>query len=72
MTQRGMKEEEMIQVADMMYRVSQTVKQFEYKQTKEERRAQLKEFREFIRNNEELKSIKTEVNELCSKFPIYS
>jgi glycine/serine hydroxymethyltransferase len=72
MTQRGMKEDQMIQVADMMYRVSQTVKQFEYKETKEERRAQLKEFREFIRNNDELKSIKKEVAELCSQFPIYS
>lgn len=72
MTQRGMKEEQMVQVADMMYRVSQKVKQFEYKETKEERRAQLKEFREFIRNNEELKSIKKEVAELCSQFPIYS
>ncbi len=57
-----MKEEQMVQVADMMYRVSQTVKKFEYKETKEERRTQLKEFREFIRNNEELKSIKKEVN----------
>jgi glycine hydroxymethyltransferase len=72
MTQRGMKEEQMVMVADMMYRVSQTVEQFIYKNTKEERKSQLKEFREFIRNNEELKSIKIEVAELCSQFPIYS
>ena len=72
MTQRGMKEEEMVQVADMMYRVSQIVKYFEYKENLEERKSQLIEFRDFIKNNEELKSIKKEVNELCSKFPIYS
>ncbi len=71
MTQRWMKEEQMVQVADMMYRVSQTVEQFQYKEDKEERKAQLITFREFISNNEELISIKKEVADLCSKFPIY-
>lgn len=72
MTQRGMKEEQMVEVADLMYRVSQIVKDFEYKEDLEERRTQLTEFREFIKNNSELKTIKEEVKTLCSQFPIYS
>jgi len=71
MTQRGMKELQMIKVADMMYRVSQIVDHFNYKEDKEERKAQLIEFREFIKNNKELEKIREEVRSLCAKFPIY-
>ena len=71
MTQRGMKEKQMIQVADLMYRVSQEVSQFKYKEDKEERKAQLIEFRKYISENSELKTIRQEVKDLCSKFPIY-
>lgn len=72
MTQRGMKEEQMTEVADLMHRVSQIVKDFEYKEDLEERRTQLLEFREFIKNNKELENIREEVKQLCSQFPIYS
>lgn len=71
MTQRGMKEVQMTLVAELMYRVSQEVSQFKYKEDKEERKAQLIEFRKYISENSELKTIRQEVKDLCSKFPIY-
>ncbi len=72
MTQRGMKEEQMVIVAELMYRVSQLISQFNYQEDKETRKSQLIEFREFISNNSELKIIREEVKQLCSQFPIYS
>lgn len=71
MTQRGMKESEMIIVADLIYRVSQTVTQYVYKEEKDERIQQLKDFRAYIQSNNELKIIREEVKTLCNKFPIY-
>jgi glycine/serine hydroxymethyltransferase len=67
-----MKEEQMVIVAELMYRVSQLISQFNYQEDKETRKSQLIEFREFISNNSELKIIREEVKELCSQFPIYS
>lgn len=72
MTQRGMKETQMQQVADLMNRVSQIIKDFEYLEDKDQRVQQLKEFRAFISDNKELKNIREEVKTLCKKFPIYS
>jgi len=61
----------MKKVADYMFKVSEIIKDFEYSDNKEERIDILKKFREFIKNNEELKNIRNEVEELCNKFPIY-
>lgn len=72
MTQRGMKETQMQQVADLMNRVSQIIKDFEYLEDKDQRVQQLKEFRTFISDNKELKIIREEVKNLCKNFPIYS
>lgn len=72
MTQRGMKETQMQQVADLMKRVAEVIKDFEYIEDKESRKNQLQEFRTFISQNEELKNIREEVKTLCKKFPIYS
>lgn len=71
MTQRGMKENEMKLVAEFIYRVSQIVTQFIYKENKEERKQQLQDFRKYIQSNEELKIIRKEVKDLCQRFPIY-
>ncbi len=72
MTMRGMKEAEMKLVAGWMNAVAEEVKQFEYKETKEERKAELKKFREYIVNSKKLAEIREQVRELCLKFPIYS
>lgn len=72
MTQRGMKEPEMQQVADLMNRVSEIIKDFVYLEDKDARAEQLQEFRKFILSHEELKNIREEVKTLCKKFPIYS
>ncbi|USN57937.1 MAG: serine hydroxymethyltransferase [Candidatus Peribacteria bacterium] len=71
MTMRGMKVSEMKQVAAWIKRVYDVVAPFEHVVGKEEKKQQRKEFAEFLRTNEELKVIRAEVRELCSKFPIY-
>ncbi|MDD3646343.1 MAG: serine hydroxymethyltransferase [Candidatus Gracilibacteria bacterium] len=72
MTMRGMKEDEMIQVAAWIKRVADAIFEFEYVEDKDTRVVRLKEFKEFIKNNEEIAKIRAEVKELCLKFPIYS
>ena len=71
LTQRWMKEEEVKFVALKMKEVSDIISHFDYKETKEERIALKKEFREFVANNSELRAIKAEMKELCGRFPIY-
>ena len=71
MTMRWMKEEEMKQVASWINRVSEIVKDFNYSPDKEERKKINSEFKEFIKNNKDLENIKSEVKELCQRFPIY-
>lgn len=72
MTMRGMKEKEMKQVGAWMKRVFDCVEHFKYLEDKQARKVQKKEFKEFIQNSEELKSIRSEIAEFCLKFPIYS
>ena len=71
LTQRGMKEDEVKFVALKMKEVSNIIAHFEYKETKEERIALKKEFREFVANSAELKNIKSEIKDLCNRFSIY-
>lgn len=72
MTMRGMKEDEMKLVAWWMNDVAEEVKDFVYKDTKEERKQELQRFREYAASNEKLAQIRESVRELCLKFPIYS
>ncbi len=72
MTMRGMKESEMKIVAGWMKEVFDEISEFTYKETKEERREELKKFRKFIKDNQNIKRIREEVKQLCLKFPIYS
>ncbi len=71
-TMRWMKEQEMEQIALLIKRVSDIVKDFGYSMDKEERSIILKDFYAFIFDNEDLQIIKNEVTKLCQRFPIYN
>ena len=71
MTHRWMKEEQAIKLASWMAEIKDLIADYKYLETKEERKEQKKEFREFIKNSEVLKRIRQEVKEMCEKFPIY-
>jgi len=71
MSHRGMKEEQVIKLASWMNEIKDLISEFKYQETKEERKAHKKEFKEFIKDNETLKRIRLEVKEMCEKFPIY-
>jgi len=66
-----MKENEMKQVALWINKIFKLIKDFDYSPDKEERKQIILQFKDFIKNNNELKQIKEEVKELCLKFPIY-
>jgi len=66
-TTRGMKEEEMKQIADMMARVINEIKDYEFSKDKEA----INNFRKEIEKNKTIKDIRKEVYDLCQKFPIY-
>lgn len=72
MTMRGMGEKEMVQVADWFKEIFDIISEFTMPETKEERRATLKKFEEYIASNADLTRIRSEVEELCKKFPLYS
>ena len=72
MTHRWMKEEQVVKLASWMAEIKDLVSDYKYLETKEERKVQKKEFREFIKNSETLKRIRQEVKEMCEKFPIYN
>jgi glycine hydroxymethyltransferase len=69
-TTRGMKENEMIIIADWIAEVVNEIKNYQLPETKEERIEYLKKFREDIKRNELIKKIKQQVLELSKKFPI--
>jgi len=69
-TSRGMKEEEMKKTGKL---IAQIIKEFaviEMPGSKEERNAKVKEFKKTIKDNEFIREIKKEVNELAGKFPV--
>lgn len=69
-TTRGMKEEEMRIIARWIAQVIQEIKDCRLPESKEERNTYLKQFRKDISENEEIKTVKQQVAELCKKFPI--
>lgn len=71
-TTRGMKEKDMETIGKWIADVIKEVKNFELPEGKEERNAYLKEFKEKIKKNENIRGIKNEVIGLCNKFPLYS
>jgi glycine/serine hydroxymethyltransferase len=66
-----MKEEEIKKAAGFVCSIYDLVKHFEFSKDKEVRLSNLREFREFIKDNKDLQEIKKEVKKLCLKFPIY-
>jgi glycine/serine hydroxymethyltransferase len=65
-----MKEKEMEVIADWIAQVVNLIKIYKLPETKEEKAKYLKEFREYIANNETIKKIKKEILEFGKKFPI--
>lgn len=71
LTTRGMKESEMKIIGKMIAQVVYAMKDYQLPENKEERAEYLKKFREEIKNNETIKSVRQQVLELCNKFPLY-
>ncbi len=71
LTMRWMKEKEIKKVAGFVCDIYDRVKHFEFSKDKETRLKNLREFREFIKDNKDLQKIKREVKKLALKFPIY-
>ncbi len=71
LTTRGMKEQEMREIADMIFQIIAAVKQYQLPEGKEERAAYIKKFKEEIQDNAQVKSTRSRVLDLCKKFPLY-
>ncbi|MBD3204705.1 serine hydroxymethyltransferase [Candidatus Woesearchaeota archaeon] len=71
LTTRGMKESEMEKIGKWISEIVYEVKDYELGDTKKERKENLSEFREEIKNNEKLNIIREKVVELCKEFPLY-
>jgi glycine hydroxymethyltransferase len=69
-TSRGMKEEQMRQIARWIVQVEALVKKFALPADKKERGALLRSAREWANESPELKAIRTEVEALCAEFPL--
>lgn len=70
LTSRGMKEEDMDNVANWIARVVEVVKEYELPEGKEEKRELMKTLKEILPENEELLAIKEEVKDFSLQFPI--
>ncbi|OGH19912.1 MAG: serine hydroxymethyltransferase, partial [Candidatus Levybacteria bacterium RIFCSPHIGHO2_02_FULL_37_13] len=69
-TTRGMKEKEMVKVADFINRAVEEVKNIVLPSVREERIEFMKKFRLDVAKNKKLLQIAREVKSLCSKFPV--
>lgn len=69
-TTRGMKEEEMRQIAGYIAQVVGEIKKFSLPEDKDERIAYLRSFRKELEGSAVIKQIREEVKKLCSRFPI--
>jgi len=70
-TVRGMREKEMVKIADWISRVMNEIKDFEFPSDKKKIKLMMAKFRKFVAGNKNLKKIKSEVKKLCAKFPLY-
>lgn len=69
-TTRGMKEADMEVIAKWIAEVLEEIKDYRLPEEKTERAGYIKKFSEDMAQNQKLASIKAEVKELCSKFPL--
>jgi glycine hydroxymethyltransferase len=69
-TSRGMKEKEMTIIANWISKIIKEFVVFEMPEDKIKRQEKIKEFNEFIKDNQFLKNIKKEVSDFALQFPI--
>ena len=69
LTTRGMKEDEMKQISDMMSRVIYEIKDYEF--VKENKDELILKFKKEIQKNQTIIQVREEVLELCERFPLY-
>ncbi len=70
-TTRGMKEPEMLVISGFIAGALQEIKGYSMPNSKEERQPYIRGFKSYIQGNERLRSIRSSVSELCSRFPLY-
>lgn len=70
LTSRGMKEEDMVRIAGWIKRVLEEIKGLDLPKKQEERKDFLKEVKEKIHENKNLKQIRKEVEKFAGKFPV--
>lgn len=68
-TTRGMKEEQMVQIADWIVEIEGMVRQFALPADKAQRQSVLRAAREWAEQEPRLKEIRAEVAKLCQQFP---
>ncbi|MDE1834955.1 MAG: serine hydroxymethyltransferase [Candidatus Micrarchaeota archaeon] len=71
LTTRGMKEAEMKQIGKIIAEVVMKVKDSKLPGEKEARISYLKKFREDVRENSRIQSLRPKVLEICGRFPLY-
>lgn len=69
-TSRGMKEDEMIQIANWILKIIFEFKKWNMPEDKVERQEIIRQFNDEIKNNQFLKDIKEEVKNFASQFPL--
>lgn len=70
LTSRGMKDSEMKTVASWIKKVLQEIKGFDLPQKQEDRKEFIKQFRKKMKENENLKKIKGEIEEFTKNYPV--
>ena len=71
LTTRGMKEVEMQQIAGWFAEVVDQIKGFKMYDDKEQRSAELKRFKEQMKDNPKIREVREKVLALCAMFPLY-
>lgn len=72
LTTRGMKQKDMVKIADWIYRSLNAVKEYSLPMKKEDRKIYMDSYKKKIHTNSELGKIRHEVRVFASKFPIFS
>ncbi len=70
-TTRGMKEPEMVQIADLLAKAIMEVKDNNLPDDRDERNAYLKKYKADIKSNQKIKEVRQGVLEICARFPLY-
>lgn len=72
LTTRGMKEKEMVKIADWIKRSISCVKNHHLPENKELRKEYLIKFRKEVHRNKEVQKIRREIKKFASKYPIFA